>query len=155
MTEDQAIHDFARAWNTLDPEPIIEHLADDAVYESQNVLEPLRGREAIADYLRGKMATLQAHPEAAVRAEVGYVGDQDGQGVMLGFPGQTTGRPCVLVAQGASPEPQTLVLLEVDGRRIRRIDICSVAPAPSDATRTGVYPGLKPNEPAPGAPGRA
>ena len=140
--EEQAVYEFARAWNTLDPELIIAHLADDAVYESQNVLEPLRGREAIADYLRGKMATIRAHPEAAVRAELGYVGDQYGQAAMLGFPGQMTGRPCVLLAQGASPEPQTLVLLEGDGGRIRRVDVCTVAPAPSRATRTGVYLGL-------------
>jgi hypothetical protein len=142
LSEAQFAREFACAWNVLDPERIIAHLAEDAVYESQNVLEPLRGREAIADYLRGKMATIRAHPGATVRAELGYVGDQFGRRVSLGFPGQMTGRPCVLVAQGASDKPEALVLLEIGGGQIRRIDLCSVVPEPSRATRTGVYPGL-------------
>lgn len=143
VTEQHLVAEFARSWNALEPERIIAHLADDAVYESQSVREPLRGREAIATYLRGKMATIREHPEAAVRAELGYVGDQVGQRVSVGFPGQTTGHPCVLVTQGTSSEPEALVLLTVENEQIRRIDLCTVAPHPTNAVRTGIYPGIE------------
>jgi len=140
MTEDELVAEFARAWNTLDPEPIVACLAANAVYESQSVLEPLRGREAIAHYVRGKMATLRDQPAYAIRAELGRCGSQVGQRVsVLSAP---EGQPCVLIWQGGSTEPDALVLLEVDGGEIRRVDICTVAPAPSTAERTGIYPGL-------------
>ncbi len=142
MTEDQLVYEFAWAWNALDPERIITHLATDAVYESQHVLEPLRGREAIAEYLHAKMTTIRAHPDAAVRAEVGRVGDQRDQPLWLGFGPEMNGRPCVLVQQGAETEPSTLVLLDVADGWIRRIDLCTVAPVPAAAHRTGTYPGL-------------
>jgi hypothetical protein len=140
MTEDQLVHEVALAWNTLDPEVIIARLAADAVYESQNVREPLRGREAIADYLRGKMATVRNHPHYAVRAELGRCASFTGQDIaVLSAP---EGRPCVLIEQGASTDPEALVLLDVANGEIRRVDICTVAPAPSTAERTGIYPGL-------------
>ena len=37
---------------SLDPEPLIARLAEDAVYESQDVMDPLSGKSEIAEYLR-------------------------------------------------------------------------------------------------------
>ncbi|HEX5386708.1 MAG TPA: nuclear transport factor 2 family protein [Gemmatimonadales bacterium] len=139
-TEEQLIREYALAWNELDADRVISHLSAQAVYESQNVMMPLRGREAIAEYLRGKMATIRATPEAAVRAELGLCGDQRGARIRLvsAWPG----RPCVLLHQGRTNEPVALVLLEVAKGEIDRIDLCTVVPSPASAVRTGHFPRL-------------
>jgi hypothetical protein len=140
LTEAHLLREYALAWNTLDPERIVERLNPEAVYESQQVLEPLRGREAIAAYLRGKMAVIGQAPGARVRAELGRCGLEGGQpaAVFSAWPG----RPCVLLFQGRGDEPRALVLLEVADGFIDRIDLCTVVPAPASALRTGLCPGL-------------
>ena len=55
LTEVMAATAFARAWNRLDPTEFIKLLDADARYASQWVFEELVGRDAIADYLIGKM----------------------------------------------------------------------------------------------------
>lgn len=53
---DEMLRVIRSARATLDPEPIIENLASEAVYEAQAVLQPLEGRDAIADYLHERFA---------------------------------------------------------------------------------------------------
>lgn len=48
---------------------------------------------------------------------------------------------CVIMCQGSKDSPVALALFEVEGPWIIGIDIC-VAPSPSEAERTGVFPGL-------------
>lgn len=141
VTEGQAVYRFAEALNTLNAELVVPLLSPDVEFTSQEVLETLRGRDAVADHLRRKMATVRANlPEAEVRAELGRCGGQPGQPVQIlaAWPE----RPCVVVQQGPSPDPTGLILLTVAEGRIRRIDLCTVAPAPGTAYRTGNYPGL-------------
>ena len=55
------------------------------------------------------------------------------------------GRPCVLLYQGEDLRrltPTALALVEVEGGLVRRVDLCTVAPSPSSAVRTGEFPGL-------------
>lgn len=47
------------AYNSLDVEPLIDILADDCVYESQKVLQPIVGKYEIIDFLRAKFETVR------------------------------------------------------------------------------------------------
>ena len=111
MTEQQAATTFARAWNRLDPDGLIEVLASGATFASQRVFEELKGRDAIANYLARKMQTI-AQSELHVFAELGEVTES--------FPG----RPCVVIAQGDKDSIASAALFEVDGGHITRIDMC-------------------------------
>lgn len=129
MNETVAVELFARAWNQLDPERIGRLFAETIRYTSQNVLEDLNGRSAVLEYLHGQMETINnAGPEMKVFAEIGRVG----------------ARPCVLLAQGGKTQPGLLALLTVEAGVILAVDLCSVAPHPSSAERTGQYPGEAP-----------
>jgi hypothetical protein len=142
--EEDACRGLAAMWNLLDPTPLFEILAPDVVWESQMVFEPLRGRDAVTAYLTGKLETLRstrtAHP---VVAELGRCGiDRGGQVFVLSA---NPGRPCVIVYQGEGVRhqgPSALALVEVADGLVRRVDLCSVAPSPSSAVRTGEFPGL-------------
>ena len=142
--EEEACLALASMWNLLDPTPLFEILAPDVVWESQMVFAPLRGRDAVTAYLKGKLETLRSmRTEHPVRAEMGLCGDEGGRqvSVLSAYPG----RPCVLVYQGddlGRREPSALALIEVEDGLVRRVDLCNVAPSPASATRTGVFPGL-------------
>lgn len=73
-----------------------------------------------------------------VYAEIGYCGSQEGNSVQVWSAYE--GKPCILIAQGNPNEMLALVLLEVEDKMIKRIDICTVIPHPSTAIRTGEYP---------------
>lgn len=139
MNESELVELYAKSWNTLNPVIIEPYLADDVVYESQVVLTPLIGKEAVLDYLQGKMQTIKKNRyKSDVFAEIGHCGSQDGNKVQV--LSAETFRPCVLMAQGNPDEVLALVLLETEAGRIKRIDICTEVPHPSTAMRTGEYP---------------
>ena len=54
----QIIMDFAKAWETLNPELIIENLDETFVYDSQWVLENL-DYKGYTEYIRAKFKTIQ------------------------------------------------------------------------------------------------
>ncbi len=126
LTEKEAALLFARAWNLLSSEPLEPFLNELTVYESQMVLVPMTGGEEILAYLAGKFETLSRDPAYQPYFELGRL-----HGI----------RPCVIMCQGSKDNPLALALFEVEGRSIRRIDIC-IAPAPAEAERTGIFPGL-------------
>jgi hypothetical protein len=142
--EEEACRGLAAMWNLLDPTPFLEILASDVVWESQMVFAPLRGREAVTTYLRGKLETLRSRRmEHRVCAELGRCGsEREGQAsVLSAYPG----RPCVIVYQGCDVRqrrPSALALVEVEGGLVRRVDLCNIAPSPASAIRTGEFPGL-------------
>ncbi len=121
---------YARAMNRLDAQPLVQLLSENCVYESQNVFTPLRGKEAIVTYLRGKFHAIeQAGCGSQVFAQLGK---------MIHI---YVDRPCVILAQGAYDNLVAVVLFEVDRGKITRIDLCSVLPNPTHAQGTGEYPG--------------
>jgi len=123
--EAQAVRALAVMWNTLDASVISPLLAEDVVYESQNVLTPLTGRADLLNYLEGKFKTIsKTLPSSKVFAELG----------------EFQGRPALVLAQGARENREGAVLVEVGDGKIRRIDLCSVVPHPSEVTGTGEYP---------------
>ena len=136
---------YAEAWNRLDLSDFAPHLAREVTYDSQHVFEQLCGREEVERYLREKMKTIRGAPNKQVRAEIGLCGDQRGWTVRVLEASEN--RPCVLLQQGPSPDPVALVLIDVEEKEgepptATGIGVCTVAPHPSTAHRTGIYPGL-------------
>jgi len=62
--------DFTEAWNTLNPELIIQHLSPKFIYDSQWVFNSLDYHE-YKDYIRGKFETIRKIG-SSVKAEMGY-----------------------------------------------------------------------------------
>lgn len=134
------VYRYAEAWNVLDLDLFAPYMAEEVTYDSQHVFETLKGRDAVEAYLRQKMETIRYAPGASVRAEIGFCGSQRGWTVQV--LSAEVNRACVLMEQGASPEPVALVLLDVEEDRVKGISLCTAAPHPSTAQRTGIYPGL-------------
>jgi hypothetical protein len=68
----EALLRYARAFNLLDASWLVDAIADEASYDSQQVFETLRGRAKIARYLGGKITTLQREVASTkVRMELG------------------------------------------------------------------------------------
>ena len=128
ITEQDALRAYAHMLNKLDQNQLEPLLAEDFRYASQSVFAEIGSKAEYMTYISGKLATIRSSGHV-VRAEMGTV---NAFGRM---------RPCVLVAQGDQPEPVALVLAEVAGGVIQRLDMCTVAPHPSTATRSGDYPG--------------
>jgi hypothetical protein len=116
---------FARSFARLDPEPIIARLADDAEYEGQHVLEPIRGKPAIAEYLRGRYAFLRARYPEGGTFELGEVDLS-----------AAANYPCAIALTGDKPEMLFVIKLNAAGQ-FQRVDVLSVAPRPDQARRSG------------------
>lgn len=144
ITDLSLIRRFARCMNTFDVEVLEPVLAEDVVFESQMVLTPLVGKDAVLEHLKAKFETITRN-NFPTFAEIGYCGKQNGR-VMLWSAWE--GTPCCLIAQGGKDELVALVLFETDEGKIKRIDLCCVLPEPRSATRTGEYPGI--NDPVRG-----
>lgn len=87
------------------------------------------------------MNTLRDRPDSArVFAELGFLGSQDGWSVRVASAEEM--RPCVVIAQGGIDKVIGLAILTTADGVIQQVDLCSVAPHPSTAIRTGHYPGL-------------
>ena len=125
-TEKDAVISFAKAWNRLDCSEFIQLLADDATYESQWVFSKLEGRDAIADYLTGKMQTMRAS-EKIVRAELSTVRCA-----------HDFGRYCVVLKQDENRDNDAVLIIEVENDKIKRCDLC--APCLFDPEPTNIYP---------------
>lgn len=120
---------FASCWNRLDFSWFGNYLADDVVCESQNVMEPLCGRLTVFTHLcRKSEAVRKEGPSHRVYAELGTM-----ERIYAG-------RPCVLLSQGVREDKLILVLFKTFRGKVKRIDLCTVAPLPSDARGTGEYP---------------
>ena len=130
LTEAMAATAYARAWNRLDPSEFVELLDPDGRYASQWVFSELVGRDAISDYLIGKMRAVKARavndPDSAVSAELGKttIGFSDGD--------------CVLLSQGRKENVTAAVLFKVNAGKIQRYDLC--IPELLGVVRSGVYP---------------
>lgn len=116
-----AIVQKARA--DLDVEELAAHLADDAVYEAQHVLDPLVGKTRIIAYLRERFDFLQG---LKATRDIGSL--VNGR---VNLP-KAADHPCLIfMAEG---ERQALWVVSVDEEaRISRIDILTVAPMPEEA----------------------
>lgn len=112
--------------NTLDVQALEGLLAEDFVYESQNVLEPLASKQAFLEYIEPKLQTI-ASAGATVYAEMGTVD------------AYAETQPCVILAQNDKSKLVAVVLAKVEGGLLKRLDLC-IVPPPEAAERSGEYP---------------
>lgn len=126
LTEEAALRAYATMINTLNAECIEPLIADDFIYESQQVFQPLESKEEFLEYIHGKLETIR-RMKASVFAEMGTV-DTFRQN-----------QPCVILAQDDRDNLVGLALAQTEGEFLKRIDLC-IAPGPQSAKRSGEYP---------------
>lgn len=92
----------------------------------------MTGKNAVMAHLITEMELIRKSPKERVFAELGetkpYPMTPD------------TPEPCVVLSHGDKNNVRALALLKLECGKINSIGICSDAPHPSTARRTGVYP---------------
>jgi hypothetical protein len=117
------ITELAKTYNNLDESFIADLLSEDIIYESQNVLTPIEGKENLLYYLKNKFKRIK-ELNSIVFAEIGFLNDNS----------------CIILSQDEKENKSSLVLIEINNNLISRIDLCTVAPHWSSAKRIGEYP---------------
>ncbi len=126
LSEEAALRAYAKMMNTLNTTCFEPLLAEDFIYESQHVFQPLVSKHEFLDYIRLKFITIQ-QAKATVFAEMGTVAAYG------------RNQPCVILAQNEKANLVSLVLAKVEGECLKRIDLCMIPP-PQAAKRSGEYP---------------
>ena len=126
---------YALAFNSNDPEWLVGVLSPSIKYESQSVFAPLLGRDAVMDYLRGKIKTIHKTPNNLPRFELANM--QGGEPCVAGFQSQgeldKNWRAC----------PVTNIKFNHDENGlINDIFIITVAPSPSAVLLSDLCPGI-------------
>ena len=129
---------LGKAYNNLDVVHIEELIDDNVIYESQQVICPLKGREAVTDYLRKKFDTLRKTPGSELIAEFGFMGSQEHSYIHAAFARE--GQPCLILSQGEKERKLAGVLGEGLKGKISRGELCTIAPHWSQVKGTGEYP---------------
>ena len=120
-----ALRAYASMMNTLDSSKLEPLLSDDFYYASQMVLVEIESKQEYLDYINPKLEVVKASG-TKVWAEMAMLTHS--------FHG-----PCVVLAQGEKENFVALVLAEVKGDLIKRIDMC-IVPSTQSAERSGEYP---------------
>lgn len=122
----ELIKNVAKAYNSLNHDVLVPFLDEKIVYESQNVLKPLNGKNDVLEYLKHKFTTIR-NKKNNVYAE-------------LGFLDVAKQNPCIILSQGTKENKGGLILVKTENNLITRIDICTVIPHWTSAIRTNEYP---------------
>lgn len=120
-----ALKAYAAMMNTLDSSKLEPLLAENFHYASQMVLSEIESKQEYMAYIKPKLEAV-GRSGSKVWAEMGRL--------EAGFPGT-----CIVLAQGDKENLVAVVLAEVEGHSISRIDIC-IVPTPQSAVRSGEYP---------------
>ena len=126
FTEIEALQTYAKMWNNLDAKPLEAILADDFIYESQKVLQPIESKQEFMDYIKAKLQII-ASANVAVYAEMGTVAAYGRK------------QPCVVLAQNSKSDLVALALAKMEEGKLKRLDLC-IIPSPESAERSGNYP---------------
>ena len=123
---------LARAWNNLDASLLEPYIAKDIIFWSQQALTDMTGKNAVLDHLKTEMETIRRSPQKRIFAELGETKP---------YPlAPDDPEPCVVLARGDRNNVRALALIKLECGKINSIGICSDAPHPSTAKRTGEYP---------------
>lgn len=125
LTKVDALKAYARMVHHLSVDYLAPLLADDFHYASQWVFEEIQSKQQYLDYIRPKLEAIKASGNR-VWAELAE---------LQTYPGG----PCLVMAQGDKDNIFATVLVEVEGTKIKRIDMCCI-PSPHNARRSGEYP---------------
>ena len=132
LEQKEAATILARAWNNLDASLLEPYIAEDVIFWSQQALTDMTGKNAVMAHLNSEMETIRRSPQERVFAELGETKP---------YPlAPDTPEPCVVLARGDKDNVKALALLKLESGKINSIGICSDAPHPSTARRTGDYP---------------
>ena len=117
---------IAKARTALDADFIIDQLASDVVYESQNAIDAIQGKEAVADYLRRRFDFLR---DLRTRQNIGEF-----------LPGyvdipKAKRHPCIIFRDEHYRQQAVWLLTLNEDNQITRIDICTIIPDPETAVR--------------------
>jgi hypothetical protein len=108
---------------TLDPEPLIAVLSENVAYDSQSIQTPLNGRDAVADYFRGRFEFFRS---LRGKTDLGRFIP-----ATIGLP-QGANYPCLIFEVGG--DRQAIYHLGLsDAGLIQLIQILTVAPPPFEA----------------------
>lgn len=128
--ETNTLRQLAKSWNNLDTSFIETELADDFIYESQWVLTPIEGKSEFLSYLHSKFTAIKTAMQSqtmTITAEIAL------------HPAMQN-RPCIVLTQITSEGiRQVSVLINIQERKIKRIDVCFI-PDPTEAELTGEFP---------------
>jgi len=128
--ETNTLRKLAKSWNNLDSSFIEKELDDDFIYESQWVLNPIKGKLKFLSYLQSKFTAIKSameHQQMIVTAEIAY------------YPTMQN-RPCIVLTQITKGRIiQVIVLIKTQEGKIKHIDVCYI-PNPADAILTGEFP---------------
>lgn len=128
--ETNILRQLAKSWNNLDTSFIENKLADDFIYESQWVFTPIEGKGNFLSYLHSKFTSIKN----AMRSKKMTVTAE------LALHPSMQNRPCIILTQITSEGIRRVsVLINVQGEKIRRIDVCFI-PDPTEAKLTGEFP---------------
>lgn len=123
MTELNLLNQFILSWNALNVFHIKEHISKDVIYESQWVLNSIKGKSEVLNYLKRKFETIKKEMKSKlilIYAVIGYLPS-------MNF------KPCIILSQIISDKlNQVIILIEVNESKISRIDICFI-PDPGEA----------------------
>lgn len=123
---------LAKAWNNLDASLLEPYIAKDIIFWSQQALTDMTGKNAVMAHLNNEMESIRRSPQERIFAELGETKP---------YPlAPNDPEPCVVLARGDRNNVRALALLKLECGKINSIGICSDAPHPSTATRTGEYP---------------
>ncbi|MES2775327.1 MAG: nuclear transport factor 2 family protein [Bacteroidota bacterium] len=128
--ETNILRQLAKSWNNLDTSFIEPALARNLIYESQWVLIPIEGKRAFLSYLQSKFTAIKL----AMQLEQMTVTAE------LALHPSMQNRPCIVLTQITKRSIiQVSVLVKVEERKIKRIEICFI-PDPADAVLSGELP---------------
>lgn len=122
----EACRAYARMINTLDYSCLDPWLDPDLEYQSQQVLEVMRGKERYSEYIRRKIETIRNSGYRTV-AEIAYTDMFD--------PG-----PCVIITQGEEERWVATLMVKMKGNLIGSMVMC-IIPSPYECRRTHEQPG--------------
>ncbi len=130
FTEKHLIIQLAKTWNNLDTSFIEHFLAEDFTYESQWVITPIQGKDNFLPYLKSKFQAIESaikNSGMKVYAELATHPD-------------LYEKECIVLTQTSMQETvSVLIVIEVRGEQISRIDICFI-PDPETAKLSGIQP---------------
>jgi hypothetical protein len=128
--ENKQLHNLAKCWNTLDTGFIEDELAEDVVYESQWVFQPMHSKVKLLSHLNLKFQAIKE----SMQSEVMNVSAE------IALLPSMSDRPCIVLTQmTAKGLRQATVLVQIRNKAISRIDVCCI-PNPSEAKLTGEFP---------------
>ena len=132
ITELDACKYFADAFNHLDPQDFIDHLASNVVYASELIDEPILGKEAISNYICGRIEVIREKKTYIAADFVKFFYDPDeifvpgadrNSGDSSNAINWKKARAGIILNQQNLQEYLRLVVFQVEGEFIHRVEV--------------------------------